>query len=113
MCYYKFIVTLTLLTYLTANGRSPFGQWFGALDALAAAKVKTALDRLAGGHESNLKPLGGGLHEVKVHFGPGYRVYFGRTGQTVVLLLGGGTKQAQARDIAQARARWADYQQRR
>lgn len=106
-------MTVTLLTYLTANGRRPFDQWFGALDAIAAAKVSDALDSVAAGHEGRLKPLGSGLHEVKIDFGPGYRVYFGRIEQAIILLLGGGTKQAQARDIAQARARWADYQRRR
>jgi putative addiction module killer protein len=106
-------VIVTLLTYIASNGRSPFDQWFAALDATAAAKVSDALDRVAAGHEGNLKPLGGGVHEVKIHVGPGYRVYFGRIGQTIILLLGGGTKRAQDRDIAQARDRWADYQRRR
>jgi putative addiction module killer protein len=104
---------MRLLTYVAPTGRRPFDQWFSALDATAAAKVSDALDRVAAGHEGNLKPLGGGLHEVKIDFGPGYRVYFGRIEQAIILLLGGGTKQAQRRDIAHARTRWADYQQRR
>jgi putative addiction module killer protein len=62
---------------------------------------------------SNVKGLGGGLCEVKVNFGPGYRVYFGYDGPRIVILLGGGTKQRQDRDIAAARDRWSDYQRRR
>jgi putative addiction module killer protein len=105
-------VEFTVLTYLAPNGRSPFDQWFTALDATAAAKVSNALDHVKAGHEGHLKPLGGGLHEMRIHFGPGYRVYFGRIGDRVILLLGGGSKQGQARDIARARDRWADYQAR-
>ena len=103
----------TLLRYITRDGRRPFGEWRAALNTPAALKVTEALARMAAGNDSNVKSLGGGLAELKIHFGPGYRVYFGNDGAAIVILLGGGTKSSQARDIAQARVGWADYKQRK
>ena len=65
------------------------------------------------GNLSNVKSVGSGVMEYRVDFGPGYRVYFGRDGDVVVILLGGGTKKRQQRDIESARERWVDYKQRR
>jgi putative addiction module killer protein len=83
------------------------------LDAVAAAKVTTAVRRVELGKFSNVKGVGGGVFEYRIDFGPGYRVYFGKDGETVVILLGGGTKKRQDRDIATAHARWSDYKQRK
>jgi putative addiction module killer protein len=83
------------------------------LDANAAAKVTIALIRLGQGNLSNAKSVGGGLQEYRIDFGPGYRVYFGRDGDTLIILLGGGTKKRQHQDIATAQARWADYKRRK
>jgi putative addiction module killer protein len=91
---------------VTSDGRVPFDRWF---DALAAAKVTTALFRLAQGNTSNVKGLAGGISELRIDFGPGYRVYFGRDGEVLVILLAGGTKQRQQEDIDTAKARWRDY----
>ncbi|MGQ0675086.1 MAG: type II toxin-antitoxin system RelE/ParE family toxin [Rhodospirillales bacterium] len=104
---------MQLLYYVTIGGDSPFRDWYGELEQEAARRVTVALERLAQGNVSNVKSTGGGLYEVKVGFGPGYRVYFGYDGPRVVVLLGGGTKRRQDRDIAAARGRWADYQMRR
>jgi len=104
---------LELLTYLDAEGRGPFADWFDDLDAAAAAKVTTALTRMGLGNLSNVKGVGEGLLEYKIDFGPGYRVYFGRDGERLVILLGGGTKKRQQRDIELARDRWADYKARK
>jgi putative addiction module killer protein len=71
------------------------------------------LRRLAYGNVSNVKSVGEGVSELKIDFGPGYRVYFGRDGLTVVILLAGGTKKRQQRDIADARERWLDYKRRK
>jgi putative addiction module killer protein len=101
------------LEYLDAHGHSPFGRWFSGLDANAAAKVTIALIRLGQGNLSNAKSVGGGLQEYRIDFGPGYRVYFGRDGDTLIILLGGGTKKRQHQDIATAQARWADYKRRK
>src|SRR5882672_10605590 len=99
--------------YLDSKASSPFAQWFGGLDATAAAKVTTAVRRLELGNFSNAKGVGTGIFEYRIDFGPGYRVYFGKDGDTVVILLGGGTKKRQDRDIATAQARWDDYKKRK
>jgi putative addiction module killer protein len=104
---------LELRYYLTAGGQSPFESWFDDLDAAAAAKVSVALVRLGQGNTSNAKPVGEGVLEYRIDWGPGYRVYFGRDGDTLVILLTGGTKQRQQRDIAGAKELWADYKRRR
>ena len=88
--------------YTDPHGRSPFQQWFEDLDARAAAKVTVALARLQQGNVSNVKGVGGGVLELRIDYGPGYRVYFGKDGAHVVILLGGGTKKRQNRDIRTA-----------
>jgi len=72
-----------------------------------------ALSRLADGNTSNVAPIGSGAAELKIDRGPGYRIYFGRDGRTLVVLLGGGTKRRQQRDIAAALAAWRDYKARK
>jgi putative addiction module killer protein len=104
---------LTVLEYLAPAGSSSFAGWFRTLDAIAAAKVTTAIRRLELGNFSNVKGVGAGVFEYRIDFGPGYRVYFGKDGETVVILLGGGTKKHQDRDIATAHERWADYKKRK
>lgn len=99
--------------YLARDGRTPFETWFGSLDPAARAKVTIAIARLEQGNLSNVKGVGQGVLEYRINFGPGYRVYFGRDGDTLVILLTGGTKQRQQRDIAAAIALWADYRQQR
>lgn len=107
------ISELTVLEYLDRAGSSPFAAWFRSLDATAAAKVTTALRRLELGNFSNVKGVGAGVFEYRIDFGPGYRVYFGKDGDTVVILLAGGTKKRHDRDIADAHERWADYKKRK
>jgi putative addiction module killer protein len=104
---------LSVLEYLDHAGSSPFAAWFQTLDAAAAAKVTTAIHRLELGNFSNAKGVGAGVFEYRIDFGPGYRVYFGEDGDAVVILLGGGTKKRQDRNIAIAQERWADYKKRR
>ena len=95
--------------YIDDLGRSPFTRWFRTLNVQAAAKVATALERISDGNFSNVKPVGSGVLEYKIDFGPGYRIYFGRRGESLVILLAGGTKQRQQQDIRQAIANWANY----
>lgn len=95
------------------NGRRPFGVWFKTLDVMAAARVQRALTRLEVGNISNVKGVGAGVFELKVDFGPGYRVYFGKDGSEVVILLGGGTKKRQDRDIQTAHTLWQNYKSRK
>jgi len=104
---------LSVLEYLDRAGSSPFAGWFRTLDAAAAAKVTAGMGRLELGNFSNVKGVGAGVFEYRIDFGPGYRVYFGKDGEAVVILLGGGTKKRQDRDIATARERWADYKKRK
>lgn len=95
--------------YLADDGRAPFADWTEELDIFAAAKVSTVLRRIAAGNCSNVKGVGEGVFEFRIDFGPGYRVYFGRDGDTLVVLLTGGTKKRQQRDILEARVFWHDY----
>lgn len=99
--------------YNDQQGRSPYAEWFNELNARTAAKVTTALTRLALGNFSNVKGVGSGVFECKIDFGPGYRVYFGKDGERLVILLGGGTKKRQQKDIEKALAHWRDYKQRK
>jgi putative addiction module killer protein len=106
-------VVLDLRYYLAGDGRSPFEEWFSGLDAAAGAKVSVALARLEQGNLSNAKGVGEGVLEYRIDWGPGYRVYFGRDGEALVILLTGGTKQRQQRDIETVKELWADYKRRR
>ncbi len=102
-----------LREYEDEQGRSPFGRWFEGLAGQAAAKVATALTRLETGNTSALKGVGKGVSEVRIDFGPGYRVYVGQDGAELVILLGGSAKARQQQAIADAQARWADYKARK
>lgn len=99
--------------YQSAEGESPFGAWFRSLTREAGLKVSTALAKIEAGNLGDVKPVGGGVSETRIHFGPGFRVYSGRDGEKVIILLGGGTKKRQQRDIEAAKARWQDYKQRK
>jgi putative addiction module killer protein len=99
--------------YLAEDGSSPYAKWFNALNAPAAAKVAIAITRMAQGNLSNTKSVGGGIQEYRIDFGPGYRIYLGRDGERLVILLGGGTKKRQRDDIHRAQNLWADYRGRK
>ncbi|MBV8141466.1 MAG: type II toxin-antitoxin system RelE/ParE family toxin [Verrucomicrobia bacterium] len=99
--------------YIDEEGQSPYAAWFDELNSQAAAKVATSLTRVAAGNFSNVKGVGSGILECKIDFGPGYRVYLGRDGERLVILLGGGTKKRQQRDIQEALLRWQDYKRRK
>ncbi|MCP5432210.1 MAG: type II toxin-antitoxin system RelE/ParE family toxin [Alphaproteobacteria bacterium] len=104
---------MELVEYLDEAGRSRFGEWFAALNAAAAAKVAVALARIELGNLSNAKGVGQGVLEYRIDFGPGYRLYFGRDGAQVVVLLCGGTKKRQSGDIEAARSMWLAYKARK
>lgn len=95
----------------TEGSRSPFGEWFNRLDAVTAARIDRYVRRLEAGNFGSVKPLREGVQELKMDFGPGYRVYFGRDGKTLIILLGGGSKRRQDADIAAAMERWQRYKQ--
>jgi putative addiction module killer protein len=102
-----------IVQYETAEGNCPFADWFDGLDARAAAKVRTAIARIETGNFGDVKPVGEGVSERRIDFGPGYRLYFGQDVPRLVILLAGGTKKRQQRDIDQARVYWRDYKQRK
>ena len=99
--------------YQTPDGKSPFGVWFESLEARAAARVRRTIDKIERGLKPDVKPVGEGVFEARIDYGPGYRVYFGLDGDELVILVGGGAKAGQSRDIAAAQARWADYKKRK
>jgi putative addiction module killer protein len=99
--------------YIDPQGRSPYAIWFDGLNARAAAKVATALVRMEQGNLSSVKGVRAGVSECRIDFGPGYRVYFGKDGDTLIILLGGGTKKRQQKDIEAPQDLWREYQQRK
>jgi len=100
---------LDIRYYVAASGEEPFAEWFAELDAAASAKIARGLARMEQGNLSNVKGVGEGVLECRIDFGPGYRIYFGRDGETIIVLLTGGTKKRQQRDIDAAHAYWQDY----
>jgi len=95
--------------YEDERGKSPFEKWINGLDGTAAAQVNSYIRRLELGNMSNLRPPGDGVFELKIDFGPGYRVYLAFAGKRLILLLGGGTKRRQRTDIENAKRLWKDY----
>jgi putative addiction module killer protein len=104
---------LDIRYYVAADARQPFAEWFADVEPVARAKVARAIARMEQGNLSNVKPVGEGVLEYRLDFGPGFRVYFGRDGDVLVILLTGGTKKRQQRDIEDARAYWQDYKDRK
>ncbi len=93
------------------SGRSPFSEWYDSLDEVTGARIDKYIYRLTTGNFGSVKSLQEGVFELKMDFGPGYRVYFGRDGKTIIILLGGGSKRRQAADIAASIERWKRYKQ--
>lgn len=104
---------LQIREYIDTDGRSRYAEWFHGLDARAAAKAATALVRMEQGNFSNVKGVGSGIFEYRMDFGPGYRIYFGKDGDEWVILLAGGTKRRQQKDIETARKLWGEYKKRK
>lgn len=105
-------MTLQVLELLREDGTSPYAEWFEKLDPLAAAKVTTAKVRMEQGNLSNVKWFRA-IGEYRIDWGPGYRIYLARDGLKIVVLLGGGTKKGQQKDIERAVALWEDYKRRK
>jgi len=108
------MLKLDLREYLTQNGRSPFNEWLeGLRDLQARTRVEIRLDRASLGKLGDNASIGGGVFELRIFHGPGYRVYYSLESSTVMLLLLGGTKGTQQRDIRVAKAYLADYRKRK
>ena len=95
--------------YVDRTGRNAFERWFDKLDETLQARVTVYLDRLERGNTSAVKAIGAGLQELRLDFGPGYRIYFGWDGEQLVILLAGGTKRRQQADIERAQGLWTEY----
>lgn len=98
--------------YVDAHGASPWARWREQLDGAARARVTAAVYRLSEGNFSNVKGVGEGVFERVIDWGPGYRVYFGKDGDSIVILLGGSSKRRQQAAIVEAKRHWADYRRR-
>lgn len=102
-------MALTIREYETAEGKVPFRQWLATLDRTTRARIQARVVRFETGNFGDHKSVGGGVQEARVMFGAGYRIYFGQDGSSLVLLLVGGSKASQAKDIRRAQSYWADY----
>ena len=104
---------ISIREYIDENSRSPYAKWFNRLNAPAAAKIASALVRMEQGNFSTSKGIGEGVFECRIDFGPGYRIYFGKDGDALVILLGGGTEIRQQKDIVTAKILWKEYKRRK
>ena len=96
--------------YVRSDGRCPFEDWMNSLrDERARARIRTRIARVRLGNLGNCEPVGNGVLELKIDYGPGYRVYFGQVGTKLVILLCGGDKSSQSKDIRRAIEYWEDY----
>lgn len=102
----KFVIKLLE----TDEGKIPFFKWYDSLtDKVSKVRVRRRLDRIELGNLGDTKSVGEGVYELRFHFGAGYRIYFARVKNTVIILLGGGDKTTQKKDITQAKALWRQY----
>lgn len=102
-------IVVELLECVNAAGVSPFAKWREKLDPTTRARITVAVLRLETGNFSAVKGVGAGIFELRLDFGPGYRVYFGKDGEQLVILLGGGTKRRQPDDIRAAQTLWREF----
>lgn len=98
-----------LSLYVTQDGKKPFIEWLESLDNIMRYRIKERLDRVALGNLGDYKSIGGGVKELRLKFGPGYRIYFGEDRGAIILLLCGGDKSTQSKDIKKAQQYWNDY----
>ena len=102
----------SLRLFKTRSGKKPFVEWMDSVkDATAIAQVNNRVRRLSLGQRGDYKRVGKGVFELRIHYGPGYRVYFAEQGKEIVVLLMGGNKGSQKRDIKQAISYWQDYKE--
>lgn len=105
---------LELEYYVTDDGEVPFKEWLDDLkDVTARAKIRIRLDRVRLGNLGDSRSLGGGVYELKVDYGPGYRIYFADEGERIILLLMGGDKSTQTKDVARAKSFREDWKGRK
>lgn len=98
-----------VLEYVDQNGNCPFRDWFNSLDPVTAARAATYVERVVQGNHSNVSPIGSGLSEIKLNYGPGYRIYYGKEKDYILILLGGSSKKGQQRAIDRAKKLWQEH----
>lgn len=104
---------IELFRYQRDGGREPFTEWLNGLrDKVAQARIRIRLRQVQAGNFGDSEPVGEGIIELRIHVGAGYRVYCGRHGKTVVLLLSGGDKSSQVADIKRAKELWSEWKRR-
>ena len=103
----RFTMAIVVREYVDRLGNSPFRDWLRKLDVSVRARIQARIMRFETGNLGDHKLLGDGVWEARLQFGPGYRLYFGKSAQTLVLLLLGGDKGSQTKDIERAKAYWA------
>lgn len=104
---------LELLIYENETGNEPFVDWLNSLDKTVRAKIFSRLDRLEQGNYGDCKHVGDSVFELRIHSGPGYRIYFGKVKDVVVLLLTAGLKASQKQDLKKAKSYWKEFQKRK
>jgi len=102
---------LTIREYITPRGKNPFREWLKTLDRGVQARIQARVLRFENGNLGDHKTVGDGVWEALLDFGPGYRLYFGKDGVAVILLLAGGDKTSQSKDIAAAKRYWDDFRE--
>jgi putative addiction module killer protein len=103
------LIKYHIVELLNKKGASPFRKWIESLPVQAAARVQARLYSAELGNLGDHKPLGNGIFELRVHLNPGYRIYFGRGGACTLIMIGGGTKGTQSRDISRAKRLWHEH----
>lgn len=104
---------IEIRVYTTANDKRPYIEWLSKQDKTVMSRIRVAIDRLRDGNTGNLKSVGDGVHEIRLTFGAGFRIYLGKEGNEIVILLHGGTKHRQSADIAKAKEFWRDHLERK
>lgn len=102
-------MALTIREFVTADGRNPFRDWLETLDLRIKARIQARVLRFEMGNLGDHKSDGGGVWEARLMFGPGYRIYLGRDGFSIIVLLAGGSKSSQSQDITRAKGFWREY----
>ena len=104
---------IEIVRYQRENGEEPYTEWFRRLrDGIAKLAISTRLRRIEDGNFGDCKPVGEGVSELRIQVGPGYRIYFGQYGSTLVILLCGGDKKSQQSDIERAKTLWTEWKRR-
>jgi putative addiction module killer protein len=102
-------MALSIREYVSADERNPFREWLETLDVAVRARIQARILRFEMANLGDHKSVGAGVWEARLVFGPGYRIYFGKDGKSIILLLVGGTKASQRKDVRRAQNFWRDY----